>query len=616
MENATILSNSDMEAFMEKHGREIDQARAELSRDFPSHELVSESEAMLALLSVHMGDLSRRYIGSVDYVEDMLHNQLISAVGKEIKASDFDDFMSFHQSQKMFESQYIPQLFSYAVRRPGHYPDGVLSIDSMAHGKNSKPIETFTKMANVSNPMFIPISAATSVEIRGERYLHGWMQHQFHGELHPTYQLTARAHQFSGFLVVIGKMAGPNKFNPESAVIVQNKDEVLIRLMTEVLPSAKEFKDAVASLSPEQRAFAEAFRSMQLESSVFGLCIIQLKPQLEKLLNLPDGALTKEIQLTQDLYSLFIDYQIPSDLLSFESAPDSKSNEKLASVRDNVKAVLKVIDKAKEEQLREEKQKAEKYKTRYGPTSIQSEYPSSSPSAGASSSAGSSSLHRQARPVDGAVRTASAAIHRRMNEDVPESAASFSATMASDEGSGSPQEEADKARAEDTKGKEDGQKSAVSNGEDFTSIPTTLDSKLQNDSDGFLRSTIIKTGEFWDRTRQRDLLTASETTRLYKSSTEQEKKKAFDLLDALSRSGSLPIDKSELHVIVAVTHSFEKTVMSTVIQDNMNPIEQVEKSALLLASTIYGEEARNLIGDGAALERLSASFPAIFNGSI
>jgi hypothetical protein len=45
---------------------------------------------------------------------------------------------------------------------------------------------------------------------------------------------------------------------------------------------------------------------MQLESSVFGVCVIQLKPQLERRLELPEGALTKEIQLTQDLMSLFL----------------------------------------------------------------------------------------------------------------------------------------------------------------------------------------------------------------------------------------------------------------------------------------------------------------------
>ena len=57
---------------------------------------------------------------------------------------------------------------------------------------------------------------------------------------------------------------------------------------------------------------------MQLESTLFGVCVIQIKPQLEKLLKLNDDGLTKEIALTQELLNLFIEYQIPSDLLSYD----------------------------------------------------------------------------------------------------------------------------------------------------------------------------------------------------------------------------------------------------------------------------------------------------------
>jgi len=49
---------------------------------------------------------------------------------------------------------------------------------------------------------------------------------------------------------------------------------------------------------------------MQLESTLFACCVVQIKPQLEQLLSLPPGALTKEIALTQQLIELFIDYQV------------------------------------------------------------------------------------------------------------------------------------------------------------------------------------------------------------------------------------------------------------------------------------------------------------------
>jgi hypothetical protein len=61
-------------------------------------------------------------------------------------------------------------------------------------------------------------------------------------------------------------------------------------------------------MSPEQQRFCKAFRGMQLASTLFAVVVIQIKPQLERLLNLPDDGLTKEIKLTQDLMKLFIEY--------------------------------------------------------------------------------------------------------------------------------------------------------------------------------------------------------------------------------------------------------------------------------------------------------------------
>merc|ERR1712139_318086 len=113
-------------------------------------------------------------------------------------------------------------------------------------------------------------------------------------------------------------------------------DELSIPLELSTIPTPKEFKDAIESLSPEQQRFAKAFRAMQLQSTLFGVCVIQIKPQMEKLLGLADDALTKEIKLTQDLMELFIKYQIPSDLLSFDGDRTSPAELKLNEVKKHV----------------------------------------------------------------------------------------------------------------------------------------------------------------------------------------------------------------------------------------------------------------------------------------
>jgi len=150
---------------------------------------------------------------------------------------------------------------------------------------------------------------------------------------------------------------------------------------------------------------------------------------------------------------------------------------------------------------------------------------------------------------------------------------------------------------------------------DFTMIPKLLDGTIEaHDKDGALRLTTVETSTTgWTRNRQRNLLTKSEVHVLTRTDILSEKKKAFDLLDALSRSGSLAISFSELHVVICATHSFEKNVMETVIVDNINPIEKLEMSTLLMASTILDIPARDLLRKEEERERLALSFPRLLN---
>ena len=45
---------------------------------------------------------------------------------------------------------------------------------------------------------------------------------------------------------------------------------------------------------------------MQLAATLFTMVVVQIKPQMEKVLGLPPNSLTKEIALTQTLTELFI----------------------------------------------------------------------------------------------------------------------------------------------------------------------------------------------------------------------------------------------------------------------------------------------------------------------
>jgi hypothetical protein len=66
-------------------------------------------------------------------------------------------------------------------------------------------------------------------------------------------KMVARARQFSCFILLLGRITAADGFDPQYATIVQNKDDLEIPLLLETIPTPKEFKDRISSLSPEQQ---------------------------------------------------------------------------------------------------------------------------------------------------------------------------------------------------------------------------------------------------------------------------------------------------------------------------------------------------------------------------
>jgi hypothetical protein len=356
--SGALLPAQDQEAFIGEQKRSLEAKLTALGKAFADEKkLVTGAEAMLLSAAAHVQQIAVRYSHCVDYVEFMLEQQLVAAVGKVLQPKDFGEYMQFH-ARRLFAPAFAPKPFVYAIRRPDHCPEGLLTIDSDASdGALEQPLQSIVSVSHAKAPMFFSLGAATRAALLGERYLHGAILHQFSHQSDAQLRLTARARQFSSFVLLVGKIASADTFEPTHATIVQNKDDVLIPLLLEQIPSAKAFRDAIESLSPEQQRFAKAFRAMQLESTLFAVAVVEIKPQLERLLKLNADALTKEIRLTQDLMELFIEYQVPSDLLAYDGAENRDVAHKIAEVKRNVQAVQDMIKAAKQKELDEERRR-------------------------------------------------------------------------------------------------------------------------------------------------------------------------------------------------------------------------------------------------------------------
>ena len=131
---------------------------------------------------------------------------------------------------------------------------------------------------------------------------------------------------------------------------------------------------------------------------------------------------------------------------------------------------------------------------------------------------------------------------------------------------------------------------------DFTQIPVQLDGAYDRlDVDNALRPTVINPSSHWMKKTQKALLSPVNSVHLGPEEITTEKNKAFDLLDALSRSGALTMGHSSLHVVIAATHCFDKEVMECAIQDSINPIEKVERSTLIMSSVIHQTPINQLV---------------------
>lgn len=307
----------------------------------------SAQDAKLVAAMIHLENICQTLSEGMDYLEQLLRTQIVSALGKVVNADDFANYMEFH-CRHLFKAEFAPLCFAYSIRRPLCDPEGIISLEM-----KGEPIRSFVRHQERAAPMRFALNATSHVTFYGERFVHGVVLTSFEGSTPDRLSLCARARPFSSFILGIGTVIGEGLVDLKHALIVANEEEWNISLLLETIPTAKEFKDAIESLSPEQQRFAKAYRAMQLEGTLFTVVVIQIKPQMERLLGLVDGSLTQEIELSERLMSLFVEYQVPTDLLTFVGPASASAETRVKQVSENAARVEKLFEEEKKQELQE-----------------------------------------------------------------------------------------------------------------------------------------------------------------------------------------------------------------------------------------------------------------------
>ena len=212
---------------------------------------------------------------------------------------------------------------------------------------------------------------------------------------------------------------------------------------------------------------------------------------------------------------MFIEYQVPTDLLTFAGGRGGEVKEPalaVEAVKGHVASLKKMIEESKAAELEDQERKAHFEKAR--------------------------ALHDMACSATVELQSAP----RKCAAHPPPPSMPLSASSASQtqrEGQETTEQKLDMSC--------DDQSGAADTGTvDVTTVPRKWDARLEAlDKDSAVRPTTIKAGEAWAKCSLPHLLGKPVSAVLDSVAQEAEKNKAFDLLDALSLSGALAIEGAE-----------------------------------------------------------------------
>jgi hypothetical protein len=175
--SSVALTPSVVSQLLSEQVRSLEEKCKSMSKVFASSSstsIITETEACLLVVLRHASDVAEYYADGIQFIENMLRDQLVAAVGKILQASHFTEYMRYH-NRKLFNDAFQSRPFSHAVRRTAEdSPEGSIRIEEQQlSGAMSEPIFTSCKSRSASQaaPMQFALNASTNVTFGGDRHL-------------------------------------------------------------------------------------------------------------------------------------------------------------------------------------------------------------------------------------------------------------------------------------------------------------------------------------------------------------------------------------------------------------------------------------------------------------
>lgn len=294
----------------------------------------------------HLELLSTLLFCEIEKVKQTMRKGVESAIGVEVTSQNIETYSQFYFSH-LLPKQFHANVFSLPVRsKSSSDVEGIVSIYAVPHD-NSKPvmISTYTRlMQNLSPQPRIYSEGQVIANFTGDIFLHGWHRSIF-GKDQSSYVLHGNSKHFGVYLVFLVGFLDDNKIDMKHGLVIRNQEWFEVALEVITLPSIQQFKDATISMSEEQTAFLQSVRQMQLEESMFGILLIDVKSHLQKLFDIPVEILAKDTSLLTNLLEFLVDFQLSSDfLLNVEKKSRKENLESIRSELSKLKSEFSLAD--------------------------------------------------------------------------------------------------------------------------------------------------------------------------------------------------------------------------------------------------------------------------------
>jgi hypothetical protein len=253
------------------------------------------------------------FLSKVDYLHTLIHHQATAFLQNIVATVSLPDLIRFQQRQLLRDAfQFTPLSYpvTVAAAGAGSPSEGSFSCETVPTGRPveglhvSAPLECCKWQCQLAGQTaatsWMAGQAALTIPIVGTQTDHLFLTHAFRDgeatESQPPWVICCRAKQFCSFIVLLGRLNRERgDFSVLRAMIVKNKDQVLIPLAVDPLPS--ESTAATITLPPP------GSRVLPSSAHALALILLPLAPNLQQALHLQEP-LTRELRLMQDVLEL------------------------------------------------------------------------------------------------------------------------------------------------------------------------------------------------------------------------------------------------------------------------------------------------------------------------